>query len=97
VCGAAAYEWADESGWIPHSATIDVDFPPRWELGEYVACFATKVDDNSPVILDCGEGLAGGQIREMDVKLWASIKPSKDGVPVKCRREQDSISCHLSK
>lgn len=91
-----AYEGADAYGWIPHSGQLQVIFPLHgWEVGEYVDCYATKVVDNSPVILGCEGNHPGTEIREMDVKLWAKVSPTKDGIAVKCQRSEDSITCRL--
>lgn len=89
------YLGVDEGGWIPHSKTIQVDFPAHdWQVGEYVDCYATKLDRDAPVILACNGGAIAANYREMDVKFWGVVTPSKDGIPFKCQRETNSITCH---
>jgi hypothetical protein len=86
----------DGYGWILHSGQLQVGIPTHyWEVGEYVNCNASEVDENSPVVVDCDPGIADTQFREMDVKLWAKVAPSKDGIMVKCQCTEDSITCHL--
>jgi hypothetical protein len=90
------YGAIDQAGWIPHSAQLQVNFPRQsWEVGEYVDCYATRVDETSPVILDCEGGEPSSVYRDMDVTLWGKAAPGKNGIPFKCQRNEDSITCHV--
>jgi hypothetical protein len=93
-----AYGAIDQAGWIPHSAQLQVNFPRQsWDVGEYVECYATQVDANSPVILGCEGGELSSVFRDMDVTLWGKVEPSKDGIAFKCQRQDQSITCHVDK
>ena len=69
----------------------------RWEVGEFVDCHASRSNDKSPVILDCGAGVEIGQFREMDVKLWGTVPMRQEGSMFNCHREADLITWHVLK
>jgi hypothetical protein len=94
ICCLVGYNWADGSGWIPHSGKTNVKFPMHaWEVGEYLTCAAVTIPKSEPD-LDCsGDALDSSTVREMDVTLWGQM--GEKPVIFKCQRTTESINCHL--
>jgi len=91
--GQSIYEWADDQGWVSHSYNASITYPSHgWEVGEYINCAGAKITE--AVTLDCSRTMfETGTVREMDAKI--SAKLTKDGVNLRCQRNQDSIACSL--
>jgi hypothetical protein len=92
---ASILPYAKEAGFVPHSMTASVFYPEHgWEVGEYQYCTAFLNSDGS-AILNCNPSIEKlTPTREMDIKMWAEIKPGAPALPLKCQRESDDITCH---
>ena len=101
------YSWMDESGSIPHMATVDVFMEGDWIVGENRVCLgmhdAPPPHEGQITTLTCPETSdASSKPHNVTVKFWGRIVRENSNIsqPVlgtmrhwKCRRDADGYTC----
>jgi hypothetical protein len=92
---AVCYNALDRNGWIPHTERAVIIYPKQgWEVGEYNNCKAQRDESAAnSILVDCFISPDDwGAARELDVRFWGKV--GNESTSFKCKRNEDSISCH---
>jgi hypothetical protein len=106
--GIWGYRVANDGGWIPHKATINLYFKGEWLKGENKIChgvrkIGTPQEQQGIAGLDCSDLVTGGSTHNLQITFWGKlIRPDVSlseefrnfKYQWRCQRGGDDFTCY---